>query len=393
MAGKRDYYEVLGVSKEAQDADLKKAYRKLAMKYHPDKNPGNKEAEEKFKEINEAYEVLSDADKRARYDQFGHAGVDGQAGAGGFEGFSGGFSGAGGFGDIFDMFFGGSGGFSGGGFSGSSGSGRRNGPQRGADLQRQLDLTFEEAAFGCEKEIEIVRPEACSACQGTGAKAGTTKKRCEKCQGTGQIRTVQRTPLGSFQSVQTCPDCHGEGTIIETPCPECGGTGRVRKRKTLKVKVPAGVDNDSRIRLSGEGEAGLRGGSPGDLYIFINVKPHKIFERRGNDVYMEMPITFTQAALGGEISVPTLEGKATLKIPEGVQSHTMLRMRGKGIPQLRGGGRGDQMVRVIVATPTKLNKRQRELLEEFAKASGEENYQGERKGAAKGFFARMFDKD
>lgn len=390
MAAKRDYYEVLGVSKDAQDAELKKAYRKLAMQYHPDKNPGDKEAEEKFKEVSEAYDVLSDPDKRARYDQFGHAGVDGQTGAGGYGGFSGGgFGGAGGFNDIFDMFFGGSGGFSGAG----GGSGRPRGPQRGADLQKSLDLTFEEAAFGCEKEIEIVRPETCSACQGTGAKAGTTKKRCEKCQGTGQIRTVQRTPLGSFQSVQTCPDCRGEGVIIEEPCPECGGSGRTRKRKTLKVKVPAGVDNDSRIRLSGEGEAGVRGGSPGDLYIFINVKPHRIFERRGNDVYMEMPVTFSQAALGAEISVPTLDGKATLKIPEGVQSHTMLRMKGKGIPQLRGSGRGDQMVRVIVATPTKLNKKQRELLEEFAKASGEENYQGERKGAAKGFFARMFDKD
>ncbi len=388
---KRDYYEILGVSKDAQDAELKKAYRKLAMQYHPDKNPGSKEAEEKFKEVNEAYEVLSDPDKRARYDQFGHAGVDGQAGAGagGFGGFSGGgFSGAGGFNDIFDMFFGGSGGF-----SGAGGDHRPKGPQRGSDLQRGLDLTFEEAAFGCEKDVEIIRPETCGACQGTGAKAGTTKKRCEKCQGTGQIRTVQRTPLGSFQSVQTCPDCRGEGMIIESPCPECGGTGRVRKRKTLKVKVPAGVDGDSRIRLSGEGEAGLRGGSPGDLYIMINVKPHKIFERRGNDVYMEMPITFGQAALGAEISVPTLDGKATLKIPEGVQSHTMLRMKGKGIPYLRGGGRGDQMVRVIVATPTKLNKRQKELLEEFSRASGEENYQGERKGTAKGFFARMFDKE
>jgi len=382
MATKRDYYEVLGVPKNAQDAELKKAYRKLAMQYHPDKNPGDEEAENKFKEINEAYEVLSDGDKRARYDQFGHAGVDGQAGGGGFGGF-GGF-GEGGFGDIFDIFFG----------DGASGMGgaRQRGPVRGADMRKDVDLSFEEAAFGIEKDVEVVRAESCPSCQGTGAKEGTTKKRCEKCGGTGQVKTMQRTPLGAFQSVRPCPDCGGEGVIIETPCPECSGQGRVRKRRTIKVKIPAGVDNDSRIRLSGEGETGARGGAQGDLYIFVRVRPHKLFERRENDVYMEMPITFTQAALGAEVQVDTLEGKATLKVPEGVQTHTILRLKGKGIPHLRGNGRGDQLVRVVVATPTKLNQQQKDLLKDFAKGSGEENYRPQDKNGKKNFFERIFDK-
>jgi molecular chaperone DnaJ len=381
---KRDYYEVLGVAKGAQDADIKKAYRKLARQYHPDVNPDNKEAEEKFKEVNEAYEVLSDPDKRSRYDQFGHAGVDGQAGGFGGGGFSG-FGGSGGFGDIFDMFFGGE--------MGGQSSGGRRGPQRGADLRKDMEITFEEAAFGVEKDVEVVRAEACNACQGTGAKSGTTKKRCDKCHGSGQVRMTQKTPLGSFQSVRPCPDCGGEGTIIESPCPECNGQGRVRKRKTLKVKIPAGVDSDSRIRLTGEGEAGARGGESGDLYIFIRVKPHKIFERRGDDVYMEMPITFIQASLGADISVATLDGKATLKVPEGVQTHTLLRLKGKGIPHLRGSGRGDQLVRVIVVTPSKLSSKQKEVLEEFSKLSGEDNYRSNPKGKSKGFFERLFDKD
>ena len=379
---KRDYYEVLGVPKGVQDAELKKAYRKLAMQYHPDKNPGDKEAEDKFKEINEAYEILSDSDKRARYDQFGHAGVDGQAGAEGFGGF-GGFGG-GGFGDIFDMFFG---------DAASGGGGRQRGPVRGADLRKDVDLSFEEAAFGVEKDVEVSRAESCARCQGTGAKEGTTKKRCEKCGGTGQVKTVQRTPLGSFQSVRPCPDCGGEGVIIETPCPECNGQGRIRKRRTIKVKIPAGVDNDSRIRLSGEGEAGAQDGPSGDLYIFVRVRPHKLFERRDNDVYMEMPITFSQAALGAEVQVDTLDGKATLKVPEGVQTHTLLRLKGKGIPHLRGNARGDQLVRVIVATPTKLNQHQKDLLKDFAKNSGEDNYRSQSKSDKKNFFERMFDKN
>ena len=379
---KRDYYEVLGVPKGVQDADLKKEYRKLAMQYHPDKNPGDKEAESKFKEINEAYEVLSDGDKRARYDQFGHAGVDGQTG--GFGGF-GGFGGGGGFDNIFDMFFGGD--------AGGMGGARARGPARGADMRKDVELAFEEAAFGVEKDVEVIRSESCPRCQGTGAKEGTTKKRCEKCGGTGQVKTMQRTPLGSFQSVRPCPDCGGEGVIIETPCPECNGQGRLRKRKTIKVKIPAGVDNDSRIRLTGEGEAGARGGPSGDLYIFVRVRPHKLFDRRDNDVYMEMPITFTQAALGADIQVDTLDGKASLKVPEGVQTHTLLRLKGKGIPQLRGSGRGDQLVRVIVATPSKLSQKQKDLLKDFASDTGEDNYRSSAKDGKKRFFERIFDKE
>ena len=381
---KRDYYEVLGVQKGAQDADLKKAYRKLAMQYHPDKNPGDEEAESKFKEVNEAYEILSDPNKRARYDQFGHAGVDGQAGgSGGFGGF-GDFRSGGGFGDIFDMFFGDA--------AGGMGGARQRGPARGSDMRKDVELSFEEAAFGVEKEVEITRAENCSRCQGTGAKEGTTKKHCEQCGGTGQVKTMQRTPLGAFQSVRPCPDCGGEGVIIETPCPDCKGQGRTRKRKTIKVKVPAGVDSDSRIRLSGEGEPGARGGASGDLYIFVRVRPHQLFDRRDNDVYMEMPITFSQAALGADVQVDTLDGKATLKVPEGVQTHTLLRLKGKGIPHLRGEGRGDQLVRVIVATPTKLSQQQKELLKSFGDDSGKENYRPQGKNGKKNFFERMFDK-
>jgi len=275
----------------------------------------------------------------------------------------------------------------------STGGARARGPARGADLRRDVELSFEEAAFGLEKDVDVSRAESCAKCQGTGAKEGTTKKRCEKCGGTGQVRTTQRTPLGAFQSVRPCPDCEGEGYVIESPCPECGGEGRVRKRKTIKVKIPAGVDNDSRIRLSGEGEAGARGGPSGDLYIFVRVRPHRLFERRENDVYMEMPITFTQAALGADIQVDTLDGKATLKVPEGVQTHTILRLRGKGIPYLRGSGRGDQLVRVIVATPSKLNQKQKELLRDFAKSSGQDNYRSQSKNDRKGFFERIFDKN
>ena len=240
--------------------------------------------------------------------------------------------------------------------------------------------------------MDVTRAESCSHCQGTGAKEGTTKKRCEKCEGTGQVKTVQRTPLGAFQSVRPCPDCGGEGVIIETPCPECGGQGRVRKHKTIKVKIPAGVDGDSRIRVAGEGEVGARSGPSGDLYVFVRVKPHKLYERRDNDVYMEMPITFSQAALGADVMVDTLDGKASLKVPEGIQTHTILRLRGKGIPHLRGGGRGDQLVRVIVATPTKLSQQQKDMLKDFAKSSGEENYRTSSKGEKKGFFERMFEK-
>lgn len=357
---KRDYYEVLGLEKGADEQAIKKAYRKLAMQYHPDKNPGNKEAEEKFKEINEAYEVLSDANKRSRYDQFGHAGVGGN-GDGGFEGFSGygGFDDI--FGDIFDMF--------GGGFSSGR---RRNGPQKGADLKYELSITFEEAAFGVEKDISVSRHESCGTCGGTGAKAGTSKKTCSKCNGSGEVRYAQRTPLGQFVNVKTCDVCHGEGSIIETPCKDCGGTGKVMKDKKIHIKIPAGVDTGSVIPLRGQGEPGIKGGPTGDLYIVLRVKPHEIFQRDGNDVICEMPITFVQAALGDELVVPTLDGKIKYKIPEGTQSGTIFRMKGKGIPSLRGYGRGDHYVKVVVEIPKKLNDKQKELLKRFADEMGED---------------------
>lgn len=376
MLAKRDYYEVLGVEKNASEDEIKKAFRKLARQYHPDVNPGDKNAEEKFKEINEANEVLSDPDKRQRYDQFGHAGTD-PGGYGGFGGF-GQSADFGGFGDIFDMFFGGS-------------ERRSNGPQQGSDLRMDLQLTFEEAAFGIEKDIELPRLENCSACRGTGAKAGTQPARCKKCQGTGQVRVTQKTPLGHFQTIKTCPECNGTGQIITAPCPECSGRGKVRKTRKLHIKIPAGVDNGSRIRLSGEGEAGTKGGPSGDLYVYLGVSSHKIFERDGEDILMEMPITFVQAALGDEIKVPTLQGYATLKIPEGTQTHTVFRLRGQGIPRLRGVGRGDQHVKIVVVTPNKLNEEQRKILREFSASSGQDNYRSQGKERDKGIFERLWD--
>ncbi|MEW9123005.1 MAG: molecular chaperone DnaJ [Thermotaleaceae bacterium] len=357
---KRDYYEVLGLEKGVDEQAIKKAYRKLAMQYHPDKNPGNKEAEEKFKEINEAYEVLGDANKRARYDQFGHSGVGGN-GDGGFEGFSGhgGFDDI--FGDIFDMF--------GGGFSSGR---RRNGPQKGADLKYELGITFEEAAFGVEKDISVSKRESCSTCNGTGAKPGTSKKTCTNCNGSGEVRYAQRTPLGQFVNVKTCDVCHGEGSIIETPCKDCSGTGKIMKDKKIHIKIPAGVDTGSVIPLRGQGEPGSKGGPAGDLYIVLRVKPHEIFQRDGSDVICEMPITFVQAALGDELVVPTLDGKVKYKIPEGTQSGTIFRLKGKGIPNLKGYGRGDHYIKVIVEIPKRLNEKQKDLLKRFADEMGED---------------------
>ncbi|MDI6812448.1 MAG: molecular chaperone DnaJ [Desulfitobacteriaceae bacterium] len=360
---KRDYYEVLGVGKTASETEIKQAYRKLARQHHPDVNPGDKEAEAKFKEATEAYDVLSDGDKRARYDQFGHAGVDpNQAG-----GFGGGFDMGGGFGDIFDMFFGGGG-----------GGQRRNGPQRGSDLRYDMTLSFEEAAFGTEKEIEIPRMESCSDCQGSGAAAGTHPTTCPQCRGAGQVKTAQRTPFGQFQTVRTCPQCHGEGKIISSPCKTCNGQGKVRHVKTLKINIPVGSEDGLSLRLNGDGEAGTRGGPPGDLYIVLHVKPHKFFDREGNDVFCEVPITFVQAALGAEIDVPTLDGAVKMKIPEGTQTSTVFRLKGHGIPYRRGSGRGDQHVRVMVATPTKLTEKQKELLREFGEAASEQQQMGKK---------------
>lgn len=351
---KRDNYEVLGVDRNASEQDIKKAYRKLARQYHPDVNPGNKEAEEKFKEVTDAYDVLSDPEKRARYDQFGHA----DPGQGGFD--------AGGFGDIFDMFFGGGGGQ------------RRNGPQRGSDLRYAMTLTFEEAVFGVEKEIQVPRDETCMDCQGSGAAPGTHPTTCSQCQGTGQVKVTQRTPFGQIQTARTCPTCHGEGRTVSSPCSTCHGQGKVRKVKTLKINVPEGSEDGLNLRLSGDGEAGTKGGPPGDLYIVLQVKPHKFFERDGNDVYCEIPITFVQAALGAEIDVPTLDGVVKMKVPEGTQTSTIFRLRGHGVPRRRGTGRGDQHVRVVLTTPTKLNDKQKKLLREFGEVTSEQQQMGKK---------------
>lgn len=358
MATKRDYYEILGVGRGASEEEIKKAYRKLAKKYHPDLNPGDAEAEKRFKEASEAYEVLSDPTKRSRYDQFGHAGVDPSYGAGGA---GAGFDDFGGFGfdigDIFESFFGG-------GF-GSRSSARRSGPQKGKDIQEYVEITFEQAAFGVEKEIVIYRMESCRSCNGSGAKKGTSPVTCKTCGGTGQVRTTQRTPLGSFTTATTCGTCGGVGQTIPTPCQDCKGSGQIRHRRKIVVSIQAGIDNGQTISIRGEGHAGVRGGPPGDLYITISVKPHELFERRGNDVTFEMPISFVQAALGDTLRVPTLDGIVEYKIPEGTKNGTVFRFKGKGIPYLNGRGRGDQYVKVVVDVPTGLTSRQKELLREF----------------------------
>lgn len=361
MSTKRDYYESLGVSKEADASEIKKAYRKLAMKYHPDRNPGDKEAEEKFKEISEAYEVLSDETKRRNYDQFGHDGVNGQ----GFGGFGGQGQGFGGFEDMFGDIFGD---MFGGGFGSSRA--RRRGPQRGADIRHSITITFEEAAFGKKASIKVNRSEECEECNGTGAKPGTSKKTCPTCNGTGEVRSVQRTPFGNIASSRTCSECDGTGEVIETPCSKCHGRGSNRKVKTIEVDIPAGIDDGQMIKLSGQGEVGEKGAPRGDLYLIVNVKPHSLFTREGNDIHFEMPITFVQAALGDEIEVPTLDGKVQYKIPEGTQTGTVFRLKEKGIPRLRGKSRGDQYVKVTVEIPKKLNDKQKDLLREFAKECG-----------------------
>ena len=371
---KRDYYEVLGVNKNASDDEIKKAFRKMARKYHPDVNRDKPEAEAKFKEVNEAYEVLSNADRRGQYDQMGHAAFDGSGGAGGFGGFGGG--GGGGFNDIFDMFFGGQSGF----------GGRHAGPEKGSDLRYDMEIAFEQAAFGVETEIQIPRTEDCKKCSGSGAAPGTHAETCGQCKGTGQVQVAQNTPFGRMINTRTCDRCNGEGKIVQSPCKECHGQGKVRAKRKIKVKIPAGVDNGSRLRVSNEGEAGARGGPAGDLYVYIFVKGHKLFTREGSEVICEVPISFVQATLGDEIEVPTLDGKVKLKITEGTQSGTVFRLKEKGIPHLRGNGRGDQHVRVKVLTPQKLNDKQRELLQEFAKASGENINQEQ-----KNFFKKVKD--
>ena len=376
MADKRDYYEVLGVQKGATDAEIKKAYRKLAKENHPDLNPGNAEAEARFKEANEAYEILSDSDKRARYDQFGFAGVDPNygAGGGGFGGFDGSFD----FGDLGDIF----GSFFGGGFGG--GGRTRNGPQRGESLRVGVTVTFEEAAFGCEKDVQIERIEQCETCSGTGAAAGTSPETCPNCGGSGQVQQRRQTPMGVFATTGPCPQCGGKGKIIKTPCDTCGGKGMIRKRKTIKVNIPAGIDNGQIISLRGQGNAGKNGGPAGDLQIVVTVKPHQLFRRDGADVFCDAPITFTQACLGGELEIPTIDGKVKYDIPEGTQTGTTFRLRDKGIPYMNGRGRGDQYVTVYIETPRNLNKEQKEALKKFSETLGESNYE-ERKSFFKKF--------
>jgi len=357
---KRDYYEVLGVDRNASQDEIKKAFRKLARKYHPDMNKEDPSAEEKFKEINEAYEVLSDPEKRRRYDQFGHAAEGPAGGPGGAGGWDFGDFGTS-FDSIFDMFFGG-------GFGGARAP--RTGPERGADLRYDLEISLEEAASGLDRDIEVVRLDTCSSCGGTGAKPGTSPVTCPVCGGRGQTTQVRTTAFGRFTSITTCPRCGGEGRVIESPCQTCQGRGRVRKRKKIRVRIPAGVDSGMRVRVAGEGEAGTRGGPPGDLFVFITVRPHEIFERRGNDIFCEVPISVWQAALGDEIEVPALGGRASVQVPEGTQTGTAFRLRGKGIPDVHGGPRGDQYVRVKVVTPTRLTDREKELIRELARLRG-----------------------
>lgn len=351
---KRDYYEVLGIDKNASADEIKKAFRKKAREYHPDVNKAA-DAEEKFKEVKEAYDVLSDEQKRAAYDRYGHADPN--------QGMGGGFGGGdfGGFGDIFDMFFG-------------SGGSRRNpnAPQRGNDLQYQMTIEFKEAVFGKELDITIPRTESCDTCRGTGAKPGTRPETCPACKGTGQQEVVQNTAFGRIVNRRVCSVCNGQGTIVKQKCSDCHGTGKVRKQRKIHVKVPAGVDDGAQLRVSGEGEAGTRGGPPGDLYIVIRVKPHEFFEREGDDIYCEVPLTFAQAALGDEIEIPTLTEKVKLKIPAGTQTGTYFRLKGKGVPRLRGYGQGDQHVKVVVVTPTNLTEEQKNALRQFASLLGED---------------------
>ena len=389
MAEKRDYYEMLGIGKNATDAEIKSAYRKLAKKYHPDLNPGNKEAEEKFKEVNEANDVLSDPQKRQRYDQFGFAGVDpnyAAANGGGAGGFGGGFGGVD-LGDIFGDIFGGGfgGGFSG--FGGGSSTRTANVPRKGHDIQASVILTFEEAAHGCSKKITINRQDTCPDCGGTGAAKGTSPETCPDCGGRGYVVTQQRTPFGVMQSQQPCSHCGGRGTIIRNPCKTCRGTGKTAARKSLEINIPAGIDDDQNIALRGQGDAGSNGGPAGDVIVHVTVKADPMFERDGYDVTIHVPITFSQAVLGDDVEVPTVDGRIVQHIPEGTQSGTKFRLRGQGIQYLNGRGRGDQYVIVDVEIPKKVTRAQREALKAFEDSMKEDNYE-----KRKGFFKNLRDR-
>ena len=383
MSEKRDYYAVLGLEKGASDDEIKKAFRVGAKKYHPDMNPGDKAAEEKFKEINEAYEVLSDKDKRARYDQFGFAGVDPNFGAGGAGGGTGGYGSWSGnmdfdLGDIFGSIFG---------DFGMGGSRRRsaNGPVRGGDVEAGVNISFEEAAFGVKSSVRISRVENCSACSGTGAAKGSTPETCSACSGTGQVRVQQRTPFGVVQNVTVCRQCGGTGKIIKNPCRECSGKGRVRVNRTIEVAIPAGIADGQTLAVRGQGDCGVRGGQNGDVHITVGVRPHPFFERQGNDVVCEYPISFTQAALGARLSIPTLDGKQDYNIPEGTQTGDSFRIKGKGIPYLNGRGRGDYILRVAVEVPKHLSEEQKKLLREFDRQTFDDRHYSK----AKAFFDKI----
>ncbi|QDS34919.1 molecular chaperone DnaJ [Brevibacillus brevis] len=367
---KRDLYEVLGVAKDADADEIKKAYRKLARQYHPDVNK-EADAEEKFKEVKDAYDILSEPQKRAQYDRFGHQDPNQGFGGGGFDG-----SGMGGFGDIFDMFFG--------------GGGRRsnpNAPRKGSDLQFGLSIDFIDAIFGKETDVEIPKEAECDTCLGSGAKPGSGVDTCKTCSGTGQQEVVANTPFGRIVNRRVCSTCEGKGKVVKEKCSTCRGNGRVKVRRKIHLNIPAGVDDGAQLRVTGEGEPGANGGPPGDLYVVLRVKTHEFFEREGNDIYCEVPLTYAQAALGDEIEVPTVDGRVKLKIPAGTQTETFFRLRGKGVPHLRGNGRGDQHVKVRVITPTKLSDKQKELLRELAELSGEKP--GQHGGEDESFFEKM----